>query len=306
MVENNEQSTMNASTTNKLPLIMGGYHFEWGKRTYLMGILNVTPDSFSDGGQFNTLDAALSQAKTMAANGADIIDIGGVSTRPGAEKVTLEEELNRVIPIITAIRQDLSTPISIDTTRAAVARAAVEAGANLVNDISGGTFDEQMLSVVAHLNVPLILMHIRGNPKTMQTLTNYQDLIGEIYQFLEARIEAAMATGMRRGQLIIDPGIGFAKNYQQNLVLLRNIPAFSTLGLPILIGTSRKSFIGKILNQEDPQQRVWGTAATCCAAIEKGADILRIHDVAQIYDVCRIADAIYRFAPKGAPKAEVL
>jgi dihydropteroate synthase len=281
-------------TIDKSPLTIGGLEFDWGKRTYLMGILNVTPDSFSDGGQFNTLDAALSQAKTMAANGADVIDLGGQSTRPGAGQISLEEELNRVIPIITKIRQDLSIPISIDTTRAAVARAAVEAGADLVNDISGATFDEQMLSVVADLKVPLILMHIRGTPKTMATLTDYQDLIGEIYQFLSARIEAAIKAGIRRSQLIIDPGIGFAKNYQQNLELLRNIPAFSPLGLPILIGTSRKSFIGKIINRDEPQQRVWGTAATCCAAIERGADLLRIHDVAQMYDVARVADAIYR------------
>ncbi len=281
---NNQQST-----------IIRGYHFDWGKRTYLMGILNVTPDSFSDGGKFNTLDAALSQARIMAAKGADIIDIGGVSTRPGAEQVTLEAELERVIPIITAIRENLSIPISIDTTRAAVAQAAIEAGADLVNDISGASFDEQMLSVLGDMNVPLILMHMRGTPKTMQKLTNYQDLIGEIYQFLAARIEAAMAVGIRRSHLIIDPGIGFAKNYQQNLTLLRNISAFSSLGVPILIGTSRKSFIGKMINQAQPQLRVWGTAATCCAAIEQGADILRIHDVAQMYDVCRVADAIYRF-----------
>jgi dihydropteroate synthase len=271
-----------------------GYEFDWGKRTYLMGILNVTPDSFSDGGDFNTLEAALSQAITMVENGADILDLGGQSTRPGAEQISIKQELNRVIPIIQAIRHKLSIPLSIDTTKAQVAQAAIAAGADVVNDISAATFDEQMLSVVARLNVPLILMHIRGTPQTMQTLTDYQDLISEIYQFFEARIEAAIKAGIRRSHLIIDPGIGFAKTYAQNLEILRNLPDFKSLNLPILIGTSRKSFIGKILGENDPKKRVWGTAATCCAAIEKGADILRVHDVKEMYDLVRVADAIYK------------
>jgi dihydropteroate synthase len=271
-----------------------GCEFDWDKRTYLMGILNVTSDSFSDGGDFNNLDSALSQAIKMSENGADIIDIGGQSTRPGAEQISLEEELNRVIPVINNIRQKLSIPISIDTTRAEVAQAAIQAGANLVNDISAGTFDEQMLSVVASFNVPLILMHIKGTPKTMQSLTNYQDLIREIYQFFELRIEAAIEAGIRRSHLIIDPGIGFAKTPAQNLEILRNIPFFKTLNLPILIGTSRKSFIGKILNENNPKKRGWGTAATCCVAIEKGANILRVHDVKEMFDVVRVAEAIYK------------
>jgi dihydropteroate synthase len=271
-----------------------GYEFDWGKRTYLMGILNVTPDSFSDGGDFNTLEAALSQAITMVENGADILDLGGQSTRPGAEQISIKQELNRVIPIIQAIRHKLSIPLSIDTTKAQVAQAAIAAGADVVNDISAATFDEQMLSVVARLNVPLILMHIRGTPQTMQTLTDYQDLISEIYQFFEARIEAAIKAGIRRSHLIIDPGIGFAKTYAQNLEILRNLPDFKSLNLPILIGTSRKSFMGKILGENDPKKRVWGTAATCCAAIEKGADILRVHDVKEMYDLVRVADAIYK------------
>ena len=275
-------------------LNIGDYKFNWEKRTYLMGILNVTPDSFSDGGDFNSLDTALSQAIKMAENGADILDIGGQSTRPGAEQITLETELNRVIPIIKLIRQKLSIPISIDTTKSEVAQAAINAGADIVNDISAGTFDQQMFSVVADLNVPLILMHIRGTPETMQSLTNYDDLISEIYQFFEVRIEAAIKAGIKRSHLIIDPGIGFAKTYSQNLEILRKIPVFKSLNLPILIGTSRKSFIGKIIGKNDPKKRVWGTATTCCAAIEKGANILRVHDVQEMNDVIKVADAIYK------------
>lgn len=271
--------------------------FIWGQRTYLMGILNVTPDSFSDGGEFNQVESALRQARQMIANGVDIIDIGGQSTRPGAETITLEEELNRVVPMIAAIRQECSVPISIDTTRAMVAEAAIEAGADLVNDISGATFDAQMLPVVAQLNVPIVLMHIRGTPKTMQKLTDYDDLVGEIITFFESRIQAAIALGIPKSHLMIDPGIGFAKTYQQNIELIQRLGEFYRLDLPILVGLSRKSFIGHILNQTNPQKRVWGTAAACCAAIANGVDLLRVHDVAEIYDVIRVADVIWRNLP---------
>ena len=271
------------------------YSFKWGKRTYLMGILNFTPDSFSDGGQFNTVDTALIQVKNMIAAGADIIDIGGQSTRPGAEDVSLEEELNRVIPVIKAIRQNnIDIPISVDTTKSKVAKIAIAAGADLINDISGATFDSSMLSVVASLNVPIVLMHIRGTPQTMQSLTDYGDLIVDICQFFQERIDAAMATGIERSHLIIDPGIGFAKNYEQNIQLLQQLSAFHSLHLPILVGPSRKSFIGQILNKNHPQERVWGTAAACCAAISAGADILRVHDVAAMSEVAKVADAIWR------------
>jgi dihydropteroate synthase len=259
-----------------------------------MGILNFTPDSFSDGGDFNTLETGLVQAEKLVEEGADLIDIGGQSTRPGAEQITLEEELNRVIPVIKALREKISVPISIDTTRASVAQAAVEAGADLINDISGGTYDAEMLPTVARLGVPIVLMHIRGTPQNMQQLTDYQNLVGEIYQFLEEQIEQAIQAGIARSHLIIDPGIGFAKNYAQNLELLRRLAEFRSLGLPILVGPSRKSFIGHILEQNDPKLRVWGTAAACCGAIAGSADILRVHDVAQMHDVCRVADAIWR------------
>lgn len=285
---------MNPKASDRSSWILRNHVFSWGQRTYLMGVLNVTPDSFSDGGQFNTLDAALIHARSLVAAGADILDIGGQSTRPQAEEISLQAELDRVLPVIQALRQEMDVPISIDTTRSAVAQAAIETGADVVNDISGATFDPAMLSTVAALQVPAILMHLRGTPQTMQQMTDYTDLLGEITEFLDARVAAAIAAGIDRSQIAIDPGIGFAKTWDQNLELLRRLPEFQAIGLPILVGTSRKSFIGKILNQPDPKARVWGTAATCCAAIAGGADILRVHDVRELHEVCQVADAIWR------------
>ena len=273
------------------------YTFDWRSRTYLMGILNVTPDSFSDGGLYDDVNAAIVQAKQMMNDGADILDIGGQSTKPNANEVTPEQELHRVIPIVTALRKDPSfnrIAISIDTTKSLVAKLSVEAGADMINDVSGATFDTQMLSTVAKLGVPIVLMHLRGTPKTMQQMTNYEDLTGEIIEFLRDRMAAAIAAGIRSDHIIIDPGIGFAKTGEQSLELLRNIEKFNVLNAPILIGTSRKSFIGKILDQPDPTKRIWGTAATCAAAIAHGANILRVHDIAEMADVMRVADAIWR------------
>ncbi len=275
-------------------VIVRDSRFEWGKRTYLMGILNVTPDSFSDGGKFNDIETALEQAKNMIDGGADIIDIGGQSTRPGAEEITLEEELKRVIPIVEKLRKNSSIPVSIDTTRAAVAQAAVEAGADIVNDISGGTFDKKMFSTVASLDVPIIIMHIRGTPKTMQQKTDYQDLINDVFNWLSLQIEQAIKAGVDEQKIIIDPGIGFAKNYQQNIELLRHLSRFQSLQCPLLVGVSRKSFIGHILGENDPKKRVWGTAAACCHAIASQVDILRVHDVGEIKQVSQVADAIWR------------
>jgi dihydropteroate synthase len=277
-----------------------GHSFEWGTRTYLMGVLNVTPDSFSDGGQFNTLETALAQAHALAEAGADILDVGGQSTRPQAELISLDEELDRIMPVLqglyagTSGYPPLSIPISVDTNRAAVAQAAIAAGAEVVNDISGGTFDPEMLPTVAKLGVPIVLMHIRGTPKTMQQLAHYDDLMAELHRFLKQQVKQAIACGIDPDLIALDPGIGFAKTYDHNLEILRKLPQLRTMGCPILIGTSRKRFIGHILNQPDPQQRVWGTAATCCAAIAGGADILRVHDVKEMRDVCRVADAIWR------------
>ena len=268
--------------------------FIWGSRTYIMGILNVTPDSFSDGGEFNQRESALRQALFMSKNGADIIDIGGQSTRPGAAQISLDEELSRVIPIIEAIRQHSQITISVDTTVAEVAERAIAAGANIINDVSGATFDEQMLVTAAQLQVPIILMHIRGTPQTMQSLTNYQNLIVDISNFLQQQVKKAITLGIKPENIILDPGIGFAKDATQNIQLIQKLAEFKKLNCPLLIGVSRKSFIGKIINQDSPKARVWGTAAANTAAIAMGADILRVHDVAQMYDVARVADAIWR------------
>lgn len=268
--------------------------FNWGERTYLMGILNATPDSFSDGGEFNSVETALSQAREMIAHGVDIVDLGGESTRPQAEAVSPEQELERVIPIIEQIRQESQIPISIDTTKAVVAQNAIAAGADIVNDISGATFDPQMLTTVAELDVPIILMHIRGNPKTMQSLTDYQNVLTEVRESLLIQVNKAIACGISRSKIMIDPGIGFAKTASQSLELLQGLNELTALSLPILVGVSRKSFMTPILNRDDPKQRVWGTAAACYGAIARGADVLRVHDVPEMYDVCRVADAIER------------
>lgn len=270
------------------------YQFVWGSKTYIMGIINVTPDSFSDGGKFSQVETAVAQAEKMIKNGVDIIDIGGQSTRPGTKQISLTEELNRVIPIIKAIRQTEDIPISIDTTRSEVAEAAIASGADIINDISGATYDNQMLATTAKLAVPIILMHIKGTPETMQKLTDYQDLIAEIIAFLQQQIDKAIAEGIQPHNIIIDPGIGFAKNASQNIQLIQQLSKFQILNKPLLIGVSRKSFIGKIIEQENPQDRVWGTAAACCGAIANGADIIRVHDVPEMYDVTRVADRIWR------------
>jgi len=275
-------------------LTIGNHCFVWGRRTYIMGILNVTPDSFSDGGKFNTISAAFTQAQAMVAAGADIIDIGGQSTRPGAQQISIDVELERVLSVLKVLRPVVDIPISVDTTRAEVAKAAIQAGADLVNDISAGTYDPEMLPTVASFNVPIILMHIRGKPENMGNFTDYQDLIGDIYSFLSQRIIDAIRAGIDPSKIIIDPGIGFAKNHEQNLEIFRRLRSLKTLHTPILVGASRKSFIGNILNQPDPTLRIWGTAAACCAAIFNGADILRVHDVQEMQEVTLVTDAIFR------------
>ncbi len=276
------------------PLTLRDRTFHWGDRTYLMGILNVTPDSFSDGGEFNSLEAARDRARVLVESGADILDIGGQSTRPGAETVSLAEELARTIPIIEALRAELDVPLSIDTNRAAVAAAAIAAGADLVNDVSGGQADPEMFATVARLGVPYVLMHMRGTPQTMQQQTEYQDLLGEIGDFFRQQMARAAAAGVPRSRLILDPGLGFAKTDAQNLALIRNTARFRELGAPVLVGPSRKSFLGRLLDRPDPKDRLWGTAAACCGAIAAGADILRVHDVAPMADTCRVADLLLR------------
>ncbi len=278
-------------------LVIRDRSFDWSQRTYMMGVLNVTPDSFSDGGKFQTVAAAIDRVLQMSAAGVDIIDIGGESTKPGATPVDETTELARVIPIIQAIRQHpelQNLPISIDTTKATVARMAIQVGADIVNDVSGGDADPQMLATVAQLGVPYMMMHMRGTPATMQQMTDYQDLIGEMLDYFTVRIDRAVALGIDRSQICLDPGIGFAKTAEQSIEIIRQLDRFAILDLPLLVGVSRKSFIGKILNQPAPERRLWGTAAACVAAIAKGANILRVHDVAEMVDVCRVADAIWR------------
>ncbi|MGB3765167.1 MAG: dihydropteroate synthase [Phormidesmis sp.] len=275
------------------------HRFDWGTRTYLMGVLNVTPDSFSDGGEFNSIEAAIAQSKHLVESNMDILDIGGQSSRPGSQPTTLAEECDRVLPIIQAIRTSShdwlrNIPISIDTTRAEVARQALTAGADIINDISGGTYEPDIFKVAAEFDAPLILMHLRGTPKTMQQMTDYNDLMGEIVAFLAAQLDQAVAAGVNPQKLAIDPGIGFAKTIEQNLTILRELEKMQPLGCPILVGTSRKSFIGKLLNQPEAKERVWGTAATCDCAIAHGADIIRVHDAPQMRDVCRMSDALWR------------
>ncbi len=288
-----------ASRPKAQPWQIRDHRFEWGSRTYLMGVLNVTPDSFSDGGQFNTVETALAQAQKLVEAEMDILDIGGQSTRPGSGQISLQEECDRLIPIITTIRATThdwlrDIPISVDTTRAEVARAALEAGADIINDISGGTYEPNIFKVAAEFDTPLMLMHLRGTPETMQQMTDYDDLMGEIVRFLAAQADEAVVAGVDPKKIAVDPGIGFAKTGAQNITILRELEKLQVLNCPILVGTSRKSFIGKLLNQPEAKERVWGTAATLDCAIAHGADILRVHDGPQMRDVCRIADALWR------------
>jgi dihydropteroate synthase len=248
-------------------------------RPRIMGILNVTPDSFSDGGQFQQIDRALRRAEEMVAEGADLIDVGGESTRPGAALVSVEEELDRIIPVIAAIHARIDIPLSVDTNKAPVAAAALESGADWVNDVSGLSFDATMAAVVAANAGGLFLMHTRGTPAQMQQYTHYDDIVAEVIAELKTSIVTALAAGIPARCLAIDPGIGFAKDLAGNLELLRRLDEFKVLDLPILLGTSRKSFIGKVLHHPHPGDRLYGTLATIALGVAKGAMLLRVHDV---------------------------
>lgn len=284
----------NVNLKRVIPLTHGLWNL--GKKTYLMGILNVTPDSFSDGGKFNSVELAAQRVREMASSGVDIIDIGGQSTRPGATVISLEEELKRVIPVIKALRKEFpNLPLSIDTFYSKVAKEAIEAGVDLVNDVSGGTFDNSMFKVCSQLQVPICIVHSKGNAQTMSSLASYTDVVKEVKEELESRVQHALQSGIFRWNIIIDPGFGFAKKKDHSLELLRNGgKALTSLGYPLLYGTSRKGFIGEITQKSEASERVWGTAATCTAAIQQGADIIRVHDVEQMRDVLLVSDAIYR------------
>jgi dihydropteroate synthase len=262
-----------------------------GKRTLLMGVLNVTPDSFSDGGLFSDTEKAISHGLRMVEEGADIIDIGGESTRPGSKPLELEEELRRVIPVIEFIAKEVNVPISIDTYKSNVAQRAIEAGAEMINDISGLHFDPSLAQVAVKEDVPLVLMHIRGTPETMQKDVHYDSLFSEILQYLKDSIQRAESAGLDPRQIIIDPGIGFGKTVEDNLLIIKNLYEFRILGKPILLGTSRKSFIGKILNAE-AGDRLEGTLSSIAIGVLNGAHIIRSHDVLQAKKAIALADAI--------------
>jgi dihydropteroate synthase len=265
-----------------------------GKRTLLMGVLNVTPDSFSDGGLFFDSEAAIEQGLRMAEEGADLIDIGGESSRPGAEPLSADEEMRRVIPVIESLAKQIPTPISIDTYKANVAREAVAKGAKIINDISALTFDPDMLPLAAKLNVSVCLMHMRGTPKTMQDDLIYGDVVAEVKEFLSTRIDSCLQAGIKKEHIWIDPGIGFGKDLEQNLELLRNLPELKSLGYPVLVGPSRKGFIGKLLGGLPPEERLEGTEAVVAYSISKGVDIIRVHDIIATKRVITITDALVR------------
>ena len=260
--------------------------------TKIMGILNVTRDSFSDGGLYFDKSAAINRAIQMVEEGADIIDIGGESTRPGSEPVPEEEEVRRTIPVIEALVKEISVPISIDTYKSSVANRALEAGASMVNDISGLRFDPKMPEVIAYHKVPVVIMHIKGMPQDMQQNPVYEALIPEIMEYLSEGIGIAAKAGIKEDKIIIDPGIGFGKTFEHNLDIIHNLRSFIVLGKPILIGPSRKAFIGKILGDVPPADRREGTAAAVAISIFNGANIVRVHDVQEMVHVAKIADAI--------------
>ena len=268
----------------------------WRKRfkdkPVIMGILNVTPDSFFDGGSYYPRERAIDHALEMAEGGADIIDVGGESTRPGSEPTSLGEELDRVLPVIEGIRKHSSIPLSIDTYKAAVARAAVASGADMVNDISSLSFDEGMAGVVAASGVPVVMQHIKGTPRDMQKNPSYQDVTGEIKEFFIERIAYARSCGIDEDDIIIDPGIGFGKRVSDNLTIIRELGRLKELGRPLLIGTSMKSFIGRIMGTDLPAERAEGTLASVAISLWNGADMVRVHDVVRTKKVVKFMKAL--------------
>jgi dihydropteroate synthase len=270
------------------------FEFDFTTRTFIMGILNVTPDSFSDGGKYFHRRTAVERALQIQDDGADLIDIGGESTRPGAEKVSAQEEIRRVIPVIEELAGTLRIPISIDTYKSGVAHAALSAGASLINDISGLRFDPEMAAVAADYRVPVVLMHIRGTPGNMQSNPSYTSLIHDITEYLRESISIARRTGIQENMMMIDPGIGFGKTVEHNLEIIQRLDEFSGLEKPILLGPSRKSFIGTILGERTVDRRLEGTAAAVAIGIAYGANIVRVHDVKEMLKVARIADSIKR------------
>src|SRR5947209_11232287 len=266
-----------------------------GPRTQIMGVLNVTPDSFSDGGKFLDTKKAVRHALLMEQAGADILDIGGESTRPGSLPVSTTEEIRRILPVLEKLRGRLKIPISIDTQKSLVAEVALKAGAQIINDISGLRNNSHLATIAAEHRVPLILMHIRGNPRTMQNGPFARDVMQDVTRGLRWSITQARKAGVAKSQIILDPGIGFGKTFAQNFALLRKLPQLARLGYPLIVGTSRKGFLGGAtagLPQASTDNRIWGTAATVTASILGGAHIVRVHDVAEMVQVARVADSL--------------
>jgi dihydropteroate synthase len=289
-----------AADTPPAPTVLGGRRFAWGTRTFLMGVVNVTPDSFSDGGRYATVEAAVAQGEALAKSGADLLDIGGESTRPGAEPVPIQVELERVLPVLDSLRARIDVPLSIDTRKAAVARRALAAGASLVNDVSGLAHDPELAAVVAEGGAALCLMHMQGTPRTMQADPKYDDVVAEVLEGLAASTDRAVAAGVPRSQLWVDPGIGFGKTTGHNLFLLRHLAELRVLRAPVLVGTSRKRFLGALAGGRPPEQRLPGTLASVAAvAVLRGADVVRVHDVAEAKDALAVADAVGRALAGG-------
>jgi len=277
------------------PLVLGGRRIIWGERTYLVGVVNVTPDSFSDGGLHATPDAAVARGLELAQAGADVLDIGGESTRPGASAISSDEELARVLPVIERLRARVDVPLSIDTSKSAVARAALAAGATLVNDVTAFGQDPELAPVTAAAGAAACLMHMRGTPRTMQADPRYDDVVAEVLEHLGHAIGLAAAAGIPRARVLVDPGIGFGKTAAHNLFLLRHLRELRLLGCPVLVGTSRKSFVGALTGQKAPERRLFGTLGSVAAvAASGGADLVRVHDVGEARDALAVVDAISR------------
>ncbi|MCI0532318.1 MAG: dihydropteroate synthase [candidate division Zixibacteria bacterium] len=276
-----------------------GKVYDFHSRTYIMGVLNVTPDSFSDGGRFLDIDSAIRQGISMAEEGADIIDVGGESTRPGSEPVPAQEEIKRIIPVITELASRINIPISVDTYKAEVARKALSAGAEIINDISALRFDPEMADVAKEFNSGLVLMHMQGNPKDMQRAPVYNDVLAAIRDFFTEQTEFALSRGIDRSKIILDPGIGFGKTTEHNLRILQNLSYFKSLKFPLLIGVSRKSLIGNILNLPSAE-RLEGSLAGMVFAIQNGANIVRVHDVRESVRAARVIDRLKN--SDGIPK----
>mgnify|MGYP006281357945 FL=1 len=270
-----------------------GVVMDTSDRPLVMGILNVTPDSFSDGGQFYDHSAAVEHARAMRASGADILDIGGESTRPGSKPVSIEEEINRTCPVIQEVAPEVDVPISIDTQKCAVAEAALDAGAEIINDVSALRTDPDLAALAADRDVPVVLMHMQGTPRTMQENPTYDEVVRDVMRLLEERIEYAVQAGIAEERLIVDPGFGFGKTLGHNLELLRRLHELHALGRPLMVGTSRKSMLGMILDAP-PEERLSGTLATVAAAVLAGCHVVRVHDVGPAMDAVRVCEAIRR------------